>query len=113
MRVLLDENFPMPLMKDFIGHECSHVISLGWEGVLNGELLAKAEEAGFEVLVTYDSHIPTENRLDKRAIAVIVVKPEGQGVAATRILAAEILAALQACEPGQVRTVTNRTGGAR
>jgi len=35
MKILLDENFSMPLVKDFVGHECSHVIALGWAGTLN------------------------------------------------------------------------------
>jgi len=109
MRILLDENFPLDLVKDFAGHECAHVISIGWSGTLNGELLTKAEQAGFDVLITFDHGIPRDHDIEARNIAVYVVKPEGQGIPATRALTGDILIALQDCRPGQVITFTNRT----
>ena len=109
MRVLLDENFPIPLIKDFVGHDCAHVILLGWSGTLNGDLLAKAEDAGFDVLITFDDGIPKEHEISERKIAVYVVQPEGQGVPNTRALIGHILVALETCHPGQVETFTNRT----
>ena len=109
VRVLLDENFPLELIKDFIGHECAHVVTIGWKGAKNGDLLIHAEKAGFDVLLTFDAGIPEDHDITKRPIAVYVVQPEGQGPAATRALAGEILVALGSCEPGQVLTITNRT----
>ncbi len=109
MRILLDENFPLDLVRDYVGHQCSHVISLGWAGTLNGELLTKAEQAGFDVLITFDHGIPRDHDIAERKIAVYVVKPQGQGVLATQALTGEILIALQSCHPGQVMTFTNRT----
>jgi Domain of unknown function (DUF5615) len=108
MRILLDENFPLELVKDFVGHECAHVAAIGWKGAKNGELLSRAVAAGFEVLVTFDTGIPKDHDITKRSIAVFVVQPEGQGPSATRALLGEILVALGSCEPGQVRTITNR-----
>lgn len=108
MRILLDENFPLPLVKDFAGHECSHVVSLGWSGTKNGELLRMAEAAGYQVLVTFDDGIPKDHNISIRQISVFVVQPEGQGVSKTRALVGEILDALDSCGPGQVRTFTNR-----
>ena len=40
MRVVLDENMPEALAGDFVGHECNHVVRLGWAGIKNGALLA-------------------------------------------------------------------------
>lgn len=97
------------MVKDLIGHECAHVILLGWAGTENGELLAKAEDAGFEVLITFDDDIPQDHDISARNIAVYVVQPEGQGVPNTRALVGEILVALKTCHPGQVLTFTNRT----
>ena len=108
MRILLDENFPLDLIRDYIGHECAHVISLGWQGTLNGDLLSKAEQAGFDVLITFDDGIPRDHDITTRKIAVYVVKPDGQGVQNTQVLTGEILIALQTCKPGQVLTITNR-----
>jgi hypothetical protein len=39
------------------GHETESVPLIGWAGIQNGELLAKAAEAGFDVLVTMDSNM--------------------------------------------------------
>ena len=72
MRILLDENFPVPLVKDFAGHDCSHVVLLGWSGTKNGELLKLAEAAGFEVLITFDDGIPKDHNISIRQIAVLI-----------------------------------------
>jgi hypothetical protein len=108
MKVLLDENFPLALIRDFSGHDCFHVITVGWAGTKNGELLAKAEQAGFDVLITFDHGIPKDHVISARKIAVYVVRPSGQGIPATRALLPEILIALQTCKPGQTVTFTNR-----
>ena len=110
MRILCDENFPPRVQKDFVGHECAHVITIGWRGTENGELLTKAEQAGFEVLITLDANIPTQNEVAGRNISVYVLQPDGQGTQATRALVGEVLIALQDYEPGQVQVFTNRTG---
>ena len=99
----------MPLMKDLIGHECAHVISRGWQGTYNGELLSTAEQAAFDVLVSFDANIPIGNDVTARAIAVYVLQPEGQGMQAKRALMGELLVALQSCTHGQVATFSNRT----
>jgi uncharacterized protein DUF5615 len=110
MRILLDENFPRKLIQAFVGHECAHVGDIGWQGTLNGALLSKAEEAGFNVLLTFDVGIPKEHDISKRNIAVYVIRPEGQGPAAARALVGDILVALETCTPGEVLTLTNRVG---
>jgi hypothetical protein len=108
MRILLDENFPLELVRDFPGHECAHVVAIGWKGTLNGELLSKAEQAGFDVLLTFDAGIPKDHDIASRQIAVYVIQPEGQGPTATRALVGETLIALKGAHPGQVLTLTNR-----
>ena len=42
MRLLLDENLDWRLSRDLPGHQTESVSSLGWTGIQNGELLAKA-----------------------------------------------------------------------
>ena len=108
MKILFDENFPSPIIQEIIGHECAHVIAIGWKGIKNGELLSKAEQAGFDVLVTFDGNIPKQNVVAGRTISVYVHKPQGQGLNATRSLVGDLLVALSLNEPGQVVTITNR-----
>lgn len=57
MRILLDENLDWRLGRDLPGHEVESVPLLGWAGIQNGELLRKAREAGFEVVITMDGNM--------------------------------------------------------
>jgi len=55
MRLLLDENLDWRLQRDLLAHQVESVPLIGWAGIENGELLRKAVEAGFDVLITMDS----------------------------------------------------------
>jgi len=54
MRLLLDENLDWRLRRDLPGHQVESVPLIGWAGIENGELLAKAVDARLDVLVTMD-----------------------------------------------------------
>ena len=73
MRVLLDHNIPTGVARSLIGHEVTEAIDRGWETISNGALIADAEEAGFDVLLTADKQIRYQQNLKGRRIAVIVV----------------------------------------
>jgi hypothetical protein len=61
VRLLLDENVPAPMtstVKTLLrrSHDVQHVIDVaGWSGTKDLQLYAKAQEAGFEVVVTNDA----------------------------------------------------------
>ena len=55
------------------GHTCQSAQYAGLGGLKNGELLAAAESAGFDVLVTVDGGFQYEQNLRGRKIAVIVL----------------------------------------
>ena len=57
MRLLLDENLDWRLRRDLPGHQVESVPLIGWAGIENDELLAKAVDARFDVLVTMDSNM--------------------------------------------------------
>ena len=57
MRLLLDENLDWRLRRDLPGHQVESVPLIGWAGFENGELLTKAVDARFDVLVTMDSNM--------------------------------------------------------
>ena len=73
MRVLFDQGTPVPLRKHLIEHEVSTAYELGWGSLENGELLTRAEEHGFEVLVTTDKNLRYQQHLAARRIAVVVL----------------------------------------
>jgi hypothetical protein len=48
-------------------------IERGWDRLVNGELIAAAEAAGFDVLVTTDKNIRYQQNLTGRRIAFVVL----------------------------------------
>ena len=70
MRVLLDENLPR-LLKGLLGtHEVKTVQEMQWAGVLNGELVSRAE-AEFDVLLTADKNLRYQQNLANRRISIV------------------------------------------
>ena len=66
MRLLLDQNLPRQLVPLLTGHEVSRAAQMGWSEVNNGELLAAAAAAGFDVLMTADQNIRYQQNLTTR-----------------------------------------------
>ena len=57
MRILFDHGTPSGIAASLTGHEVTEAIELGWDKISNGELLTKAEAAGFDLLLTTDKNI--------------------------------------------------------
>jgi len=51
----------------------STAYELGWATLKNGELLAAAENSGFEVLVTTDTNLQYQQNLNQRKIAIVIL----------------------------------------
>ena len=73
MRVLFDQATPVPIRSHLEQHEVRTVAQEGWDRLKNGELLAVAEEAGFEVFLTTDKNIRYQQNLSGRKIAIVVL----------------------------------------
>jgi predicted nuclease of predicted toxin-antitoxin system len=73
MRILFDQGTPAPLIPFLEGHTVAQARDLGWDKLVNGELLKAAEEAGFEVLLTTDKNMAAQQNLTKRTIAIVVL----------------------------------------
>lgn len=73
MRVLFDQGTPAPLRRALRGHAVETAFERGWSTLVNGELLAAAEAAGFEVLVTTDMNLRYQQNLSSRRIAIVVL----------------------------------------
>jgi predicted nuclease of predicted toxin-antitoxin system len=102
MRLLLDENLDWRLRRDLLDHQVESVSLIGWAGIENGELLRKAVEAGFEVLVTMDSNMLHQQNIGRHAIAVIALRAPSNRLADTRPLMPALLAMLPQVKPGTV-----------
>ena len=100
MRILLDENLDWRLRRDLPGHEVESVPLIGWAGIQNGELLRKAAEAGFEVLLTMDSNMAQQQDLKQQGIAIVVLKAASNRLADTRPLIPDLLSRLSQVRAG-------------
>ena len=73
MLLLLDENLPKKLKKDFPEHKVFTIKERGWNGLKNGVLLQKLLENKFDALITYDKNLQHQQNFKKYSIPVIVL----------------------------------------
>jgi hypothetical protein len=50
------------------------VYELGWSTLKNGVLLAKAEQAGYDLFITTDQNLRYQQNLTERHVAILVLK---------------------------------------
>jgi predicted nuclease of predicted toxin-antitoxin system len=105
MRILLDENLDWRLRRGLLGHEVESVARLGWAGIQNGILLKKAEETGFEVLITMDSNMTFQQNLAGHPLKIIVLRARSNRLADTIPLTAKILQVLPYLKNGRVTVI--------
>ena len=106
MRVLFDHGTPAPLQSLLEGHTVRQAKAEGWDTLGNGELLAAAEAAGFEFLITTDKNIRYQQNLTGRRIAILVLGNPRWPV--LRLHVERVVAAVQAAAPGSFVDVTIR-----
>ena len=74
MRVLLDECLPGRKLKPaFADHDVWTVAEMGWRGVKNGALLARAEPA-FDAFVTVDRSLRYQQNVPGRTLLIVVLR---------------------------------------
>jgi hypothetical protein len=74
MRVLFDNGTPRPIARSLPGHEITYARRAGWHELSNGELIQKAEDAGYDVFLTTDKNIRYQQNLEGRRIAIVVLQ---------------------------------------
>jgi hypothetical protein len=103
MLILFDNGTPAPLRDALKGHIVIEAIERGWHRLANGELIAAAETAGFEVLVTTDKNIRYQQNLKGRKIAFVVLGNQQWPI--LRRYVEMVLAAVDAATPGSYAEV--------
>ena len=73
MKILLDHCVPAPLKKMLVGHQTQIAYDLGWAKLRNGELIAAAEQSGFDLLITSDKNWRHQQNLRGRKLAILVL----------------------------------------
>jgi hypothetical protein len=98
MLILFDNGTPAPLRYALKEHVVVEAIERGWDRLVNGELIAAAEEAGFNVLLTTDKNIRYQQDLKGRRIAFVVLG--NQQWPTLRAHVGRVVAAVNAATPG-------------
>ena len=73
MRLLLDESVPAKLGRHLPAHEVKTVVEMGWQGVMNGRLLATAAGT-YGALITVDKNMPYQQNTSTLPLPVFVLK---------------------------------------
>jgi len=73
VKILFDQGTPVPLRSALGQHEIVTAFERGWQTLGNGELLAAAEAAGFDALLTTDKNIRHQQNPSGRHLAILVL----------------------------------------
>ncbi len=103
MRILFDHNTPQLLRRRLFGHDVDVAEERGWDTLSNGDLLDRAEQAGYEVVITADRSIPYQQNMVNRLLALIVLGANRWPLIEPRV--EDVRAALDGIQPGEVREV--------
>ncbi len=81
-------------------HEVHTVVSMRWGGIKNGALLTLIEQERFDVFLTGDKNMQSQQRLEGRPFAVLIMSAINWPVIRPHIQ--KISAAIDEAEPGTV-----------
>jgi predicted nuclease of predicted toxin-antitoxin system len=104
VKILLDECVDRRLARDLAEHSVSTVPRRGWAGIKNGELLALAENE-FDLFITVDRKISTQQDLTKFKIPVLLIRARTNRLEDIRPLVPELLKTLTGVRAGTLTTI--------
>lgn len=102
MKLLLDECVPNVLARDLTGHDVSTVEDAGFKGLKNGRLLRAAAASSFDVLLTVDKSMPSQQNLPAFGIALLLIRARSNRYADLKTVVPQMLKALEKINPGEV-----------
>ena len=103
MKILFDHGTPAPLRHHLREHSVDRSAERGWELLENGELIQRAEEEGYEVIVTTDQSMRYQQNLAGRKLAIVVLMATAWPRVQHRT--SEIRAAIEEVGPGELAEV--------
>ena len=75
---------------------------MGWSGVKNGALLARAADDGFDVFVTKDTNLEYQQNLGKAMVGILVLVAHSHDLDVIAPLVPAALEVIPTITPGQV-----------
>jgi hypothetical protein len=73
MLILFDHGTPRSIARWLEGHIVVRAVEREWDTLTNGELLAAAEAAGFDLLLSTDKNIRHQQNLRGRRLAIVIL----------------------------------------
>ncbi len=102
MRILIDECIDERFRNSLPGHDCQTARYAGFAGLKNGDLLAAAETAHFDVFLTVDQGIEYQQNLTARRIAIVIFRARSNRLKDLLPLLPACLASILSIQPGQI-----------
>jgi len=99
LKILLDESVPRLVKRSLPSWPITTVQELGWSAIKNGELLARAREQGFTILITADRNLRYQQQVPQE-LAMLVLPTNRASV--VRRLLPEIATALGRLNAGDL-----------
>ena len=100
MKVVVDEGAPRQLVAALqkAGLD-AHRFNPLWKGITNGKLIAAVESEGFDILLTNDKNMASQQSLEGRTVAVVALPTNRRATIMCRL--ADIIDTLERAMPGQ------------
>ncbi len=108
MKILLDHNLDRRLKNYLTEYETATTQEQNWADVLNGELLTLAEENSFDVLLTADTNIKSQQNLTNRKISILVLRAFNNRLATHAEMIEDIHEALAKIQPSEIIEVLHK-----
>ena len=103
MKILFDNGTPNPTARSLVGHEVTFARKIGWHELENGELIQRAEDSGYDLLLSTDKNIRYQQNLAGRKIALVVLSQQQWPI--VRLHLDLIAKAVNAAKPGSYTEV--------
>ncbi|WP_346293164.1 hypothetical protein [Sphaerothrix gracilis] len=104
MKILFDQGTPVPLRRYLTSHTVDTAYERGWGKLSNGNLLTKAEQEGYELLITTDRNLRYEQNLTNCKIAIAVLMSTSWPRIKQQTV--RIQAVIDAIQPGSYQEIT-------
>jgi hypothetical protein len=104
VRVLLDECVPRRILSELTEHSALTVADMGWSGIQNGQLLAKAA-LEFDCFLTVDRNLQFQQSQTDLPLSVLVMHAVNNKFETLKPLMPLVREALQVVQPRELRRV--------
>lgn len=74
MKVLLDEMLPAAVAELLPEEDVTTARAAGYGGLSNGELIRRATDDGFDVLLTADRNLPAQQNIEASGLGLVLIR---------------------------------------